>query len=44
MMPNVVIDRELITGQGPSSADRLGDALVKALDQSLGAVQGLSGS
>lgn len=44
MMPNVVEDRELITGQGPTSADRLGDALVKALDQSLGAVQGLAGA
>lgn len=44
MMPNVVTDRELITGQGPTSADRLGEALVKALDQSLGAVQGLAGA
>jgi putative intracellular protease/amidase len=37
MMPNVVEDRELITGQGPTSADRLGEALVAALDKSLGA-------
>ena len=31
LLPHVVKDRELITGQGPSSALALGDALVAAL-------------
>ena len=34
LLPHVVKDRELITGQGPSSALALGDALVAALKTS----------
>jgi len=33
LMPNVIRDRELITGQGPTSSWRFGKALVRALDQ-----------
>jgi putative intracellular protease/amidase len=32
LMPNVVEDRELITGQGPTSAWRFGEALLAALN------------
>ena len=31
LLPHVIKDRELITGQGPSSALALGDALLAAL-------------
>jgi len=33
LMPNVIRDRELITGQGPTSSWRFGKALVRALDR-----------
>jgi putative intracellular protease/amidase len=32
LMPNVVEDRELITGQGPTSAWRFGEAFLAALN------------
>ncbi len=37
MLPKVVEDRELITGQGPSSAGWVGDAFVKALQKQISA-------
>jgi putative intracellular protease/amidase len=37
--PNVIIDRELITGQNPRSDHSIGEALVKALDKATAQLQ-----
>lgn len=33
MMPNIVVDREVISGEGPTSADQLGEKFVEILEK-----------
>lgn len=35
LMPKVTVDRELVTAQGPTSADKFGDEFVKVLDANI---------
>lgn len=35
MMPKVTVDRELVTGQNPTSADGFGEKLVEGLDSAV---------
>jgi len=44
LLPNVVVDRELVTGQGPTSAWRFGEAFLKALESSSGSSAAQSSS